>query len=160
MRCYDVIKQIMPRMGEGKQTGMFHTPWKQSTRAGQGHRFTGKVSKVQLIVSGIRVFSFLEGKTLATEITITQGREQRSDIQIIRPLHNVFYLDISHLLQIHLPSVFRSKKWAYDVVSWIKPHLCWWFNIATFINRMFKSLASYTFRQTGSLFRISNCAQQ
>lgn len=34
---------------------------------------------MQLVVLDIRIFSFLKGKTLVTEITITQGQEERSD---------------------------------------------------------------------------------
>lgn len=110
MRCYDVIKQITPRMVEGSK-------WSRSTHPGNSLEVLanatdslGRFPKVQLIVLGIRVFSFLKGKTLVTEITITQGHKERSDIQIMRPWHHVFYLDISHPLQIHLPNVFKSTK--------------------------------------------------
>lgn len=46
-------------------------------------------------------------------------------------MHNAFYLDISHPLQIHLPSIFRPEKQRYNAASWVKWHLCWCFNIVT-----------------------------
>lgn len=54
----------------------FHTPQKWSTSPWDS---LGRLTKMQLVVLDIRIFSFLKGKTLVTEITITQGQEERSD---------------------------------------------------------------------------------
>lgn len=91
MRCYDVVKPITPRTGEGSKESCPAHPGSSLQVLASATDSPGRLPKVRLLVLGIRVFSFLEGKTLVTEITIPQGQEQRSDIQTVRPLCVMFF---------------------------------------------------------------------
>lgn len=77
MRCYDVIQANQAKAREGNK-------WCWSTHPGSSVQVLandtdslGRFPKVQLIVLGIRVFSFLESKTLVTErLPSLKGRER------------------------------------------------------------------------------------
>lgn len=95
----------MPRGIEG-------TEWSRSTHAGSSLRVLanttdslGWLPKMQLIILDTTVFSFIEDKTLVPEITITQGQEDRSDIQIMRSFESPRCI---MLLTLTFPILFSS----------------------------------------------------
>ena len=77
MRCYDVSQANQARAIEGNK-------WRWSIHPGSSVQVLanatdslGRFPKVQLIVLGIRVFSFLESKTLVTErLPSLKGRKR------------------------------------------------------------------------------------
>lgn len=79
MRCYDVDYANQARLieGEGNKWSYSILPGSNLQVLANTTYLLGRFPKVQLIVLGIRVFSFLESKTLVTErLPLFKGRKR------------------------------------------------------------------------------------
>lgn len=114
MKCYDIIQANCSRVKEGNKWLCSIYPGSSLPVLAYATDPLGRFPKVQLIILGITVFSFLRVKPwwLRDYYNSRAGREIWStDHEALwKPwMHNAFHLDISHPLQIHLPSILGQR---------------------------------------------------